>query len=494
MLDAVYLLHVFASCLWYICSRRWKVEVTRLVSMYHETRNWGDDSMSAGRLLLLLGTIGMALGGCRDVPTAPATEMPAEAASAEVGVPAAVTSPEDSVEVVAVTAGHLVDPATGTSRPNQTILIQGGRIVGVGDDVHVPEGARVVDLSTSWVLPGLLDAHTHLCTEMSARWHVEEFLVYSLAESTPFRAIRGVTNARQMLNAGFTTVRDLGNAGQYADIALAQAIETGLIAGPTIVAAGRIIAPLGGQFRWRTRRDVLDDPEYFFADTRDEMRKAVRENVYYGARVIKVVVDAQPYAYSEDDLRFIVEEARNAGRKVAAHCQTREGARRAAAAGVASIEHGWTLEDGDFELLKKNGVVLVSTDFPVPVLDASLLDKEQAKKFHAKLIDRLKRAHAAGVEIAFGSDVMTAVPGETRGTAAISYVTSFVEAGIPAAQVLRSMTVIPARLLGVEKDRGSLEQGKFADLIAVPADPLSDIMALSRAHLVMKEGRVVSPL
>jgi imidazolonepropionase-like amidohydrolase len=395
--------------------------------------------------------------------------------------------------VVAVRAGHLVDPATGTSKSNQIILIRAGRIEAVGGDVVVPEGTRIVDQSTSWVLPGLFDAHTHLCSEMSARWHVEEFLVYSLAESTPLRAIRGVTNARQMLNAGFTTVRDLGNAGQYADIALVRAIETGLVLGPTIIAAGRIIAPFGGQFHWRSRRNALDDPDYFFADTRDEMRKAIRENIYYGARVIKVVADAQPYAYTEDDLRFIVEEARNGGRKVAAHCQTQEGARRAAAAGVASIEHGWVLEETDLDLLKKNGVVLVSTDFPVPVLEASLLDRERAVKFHEKLVGRLKRAYAAGVAIAFGSDVMTAVPGRTRGTAALSYLVSFLEAGIPAPKILRSMISVPAGLLGVQAERGSLERGKFADLVAVPADPLHDITALTRVQLVMKDGKIVPP-
>lgn len=414
-----------------------------------------------------------------------------------VPAPAAVVEPiaadpkVTASEVVAVRAGHLVDPATGTSRAHQTVVVRAGKIESIGGDVVVPDGARIVDLSTSWVLPGLFDAHTHLCSEMSARWHVEEFLVYSLAEPAPLRAIRGVVSARQMLEAGFTTVRDLGNAGQYADIALVRAIESGLVPGPTVIAAGRIIAPFGGQFRWRTRREVLDDPEYVFADTRDEIRKAIRENIYYGARVVKVVVDAQPYAYSEDDLRFIVEEARNGGRKVAAHCQTQEGARRAAAAGVASIEHGWVLEEADLALLKRNGVVLVSTDFPVPVLEASLLDRGRAIKFHEQIVDRLKRAYAADVEVAFGSDVMTAVPGRTRGTAALSYLVSFLEAGIPAPRILRSMITIPAALLGVDKERGSLERGQFADLIAVPADPLHDIKALTRVQLVMKGGKIV---
>jgi imidazolonepropionase-like amidohydrolase len=397
-------------------------------------------------------------------------------------------------EVLVIRAGHLVNPETGSALAGQTLVIRAGRIDAIGADLPVPAGATVVDMSRSWVLPGLFDAHTHLCSEMSARWHVEEFLVYSLAEPTAFRAIRGVTNARQMLDAGFTTVRDLGNAGEYADLALVRAIETGLVLGPTVIAAGRIIAPFGGQFRWKTRRDVLDDPEYYFADSRDEMRRAIRENVYYGAKVIKVVSDAQPYAYSVEDLRFIVEEAKNAGRRVAAHCQTQEGARRAALAGVASIEHGWTLDDSDFQVMKKNGVVLVSTDFPVAVLEQSLLDKQRATRFHEKLVDRLRRAHAAGVEIAFGTDVMTAIPNHTRGTASLSYLVSFLEAGIPAPQILRSMTTIPARLLGVEQERGKLEPGKIADLIAVPADPLRDIQTLAHVELVIKDGQIVKQI
>jgi len=399
---------------------------------------------------------------------------------------------DDQTSTLVIRAGHLVDPESESSQTGQSILIRGGKIEAIGVDVEVPKGATVLDYSKSWVLPGLFDAHTHLCAEMSARWHVEEFLVYSLAEQAPFRAIRGVVNAREMLEAGFTSVRDMGNAGDYADTQLVRAIDTHLIPGPSVIAAGRIIAPFGGQFRWRTRPDVLNDPEYYFADSKDEMRKAVRENVYYGARVIKVAVDSQPYGYSVDDLRFIVEEARNAGVRVAAHCQTQQGARRAAEAGVASIEHGWTLDDSDFELIRRNGVILVTTDFPVHVLEATLLDKTAAVKFHKKLVDRLHRAYAAGVEIAFGSDVMTAVPHQTRGTASLSYLSSFVEAGIPARQILRSLTTIPARLLGVEKQRGRLAVGMAADLIAVGGDPQNDTMTLSAVQLVVKDGRVVS--
>jgi imidazolonepropionase-like amidohydrolase len=402
--------------------------------------------------------------------------------------------PEQTPEppsVLVIKAGHVIDPESGKAERGRTLLIRDGKIAAIDSALAVPEGAEVLDLSASFVLPGLFDAHTHLCATMSARWHVEEFLVYSLAEPAPFRAIRGVVNAREMLEAGFTTVRDLGNAGDYADLALVRAIESGLVPGPNVVAAGRIIAPFGGQFRWRTRRDVLEDPEYYFADSRDELRRAIRENVYYGARVIKVVADGQAYGYSEDDLRFVVEEARNAGRRVAAHCQTQEGVRRAARAGVASIEHAWTLDDTDLALLKQNDVTLVTTDFPAALLEANGMEANAARAFHRKLVERLRRAHAAGVRIAFGSDVMLELPGQTRGTLALSYLDGFVQAGIPAPDILRSLTTVPARLLGVEKERGRLASGMAADLVAVPADPRTDIRALLRSELVVKSGRII---
>ena len=158
---------------------------------------------------------------------------------------------------ILIRAGYLIDPATGEVKRNQLILIDGQRVVEIGGSIEVAEGTREIDLSTWFVLPGLFDAHTHLCSRMSARWHVESFLVHSLAIPTGRRAIIGAVHAREMLEAGFTTVRDLGNAGLYADMDVRRAIRDGLIVGPTVVPAGRIIAPFGGQFRWKVRKEVL---------------------------------------------------------------------------------------------------------------------------------------------------------------------------------------------------------------------------------------------
>ena len=220
------------------------------------------------------------------------------------------------------------------------------------------------------------------------------------------------------------------------------------------------------------------------------MRKAVRENVYWGARVIKIVVDGQKYTYSADDIRFIVEEAARAGVKVAAHVQTQKGARAAIEAGVASIEHGWVLTDEDLALARKNRVVLVSTDFTVTALVAGGMEPEAARRTHQRYVARLKRASEAGVDIVFGSDVMADVKGRTRGQLAIEYIDSFQEAGIGALEILRAMTSRAAVLLGVEKERGALRVGMAADLVATPVNPLRDVNGLKRIDFVMKDGRV----
>jgi len=391
-------------------------------------------------------------------------------------------------QVTVIKAGRLVDPETGTASVNQTILVEGRKIKAVGAGIAVPAGANVLDLSAYTVLPGLFDAHTHLCE----RTPPEDRDLFSndIRETGAYRAILGTVNAREMLEAGFTTVRDVGNAGNYVDVDLRRAVEQGLVPGPTIISAGRIIAPFGGQYHLQPERRELGQPEYLFADTRDEMRKAVRENVHFGAKVIKIVVDDQTYIYSVEDIRFIVEEARSAGLKVAAHCLTEQGARNAAEAGVASIEHGLRMSDETMEVARRNGVVLVGTDFPERTALYLGAGPEFAKIFHALFLDRLKRAYRVGIAMAYGTDAFFAVPGETRGTLALSYLDSYTEAGIPAPYVLRMMTTNAARLLGVEKERGAIRPGLAADIIATPDDPLSDITALRRVAFVMKDGKL----
>ncbi|HEX8189891.1 MAG TPA: amidohydrolase family protein [Pyrinomonadaceae bacterium] len=391
-------------------------------------------------------------------------------------------------QVTVIRAGRLVDPEAGTAAANQTVVVEGRKIKAVGPNPEIPKGASVIDLSAYAVLPGLFDAHTHLC--QSTPPEDRDLFSNDIRTTGAWRAILGTANARAMLEAGFTTVRDVGNAGNYVDTDLRRAVEQGLIPGPTIVNAGRIIAPFGGQYHLNPERRDLGSPEYFFADTRDELRKAVRENAHFGARVIKIVVDDQPYVYSVEDIRFIVEEARGAGLRVAAHCLTERGARNAAEAGVASIEHGLRMSDETLAVAKRNGVVLVGTDFTERMALQLGPGPEFAKTFHAMFLERLKRAYKAGVTMAYGTDAFFAVPGETRGTLALDYLDSYTEAGVPAPYVLRMLTTNAARLLGVEGERGAIRPGLYADIVATPGDPLADITALRRVAFVMREGKV----
>ncbi len=388
-------------------------------------------------------------------------------------------------QTTAIRAGRVVDVEAGTTLTNQVLLVEGGRITAMGPAVPIPSGATVVDLSSHTVLPGLFDAHTHLCMVLQPSRDAGSYYYTTLNDSDSMRAVQGVVNARTMLESGFTTVRDVGNEGNYACSSVRRAIEQRLVPGPTMINAGRIIAPYGGQFHLQPDKRALGEPEYFYADTRDEMMKAIRENIHYGAGVIKIVVDDQRYIYSVDDIRFMIAEAGRAGLKLAAHAWTQNGAHNAAEAGVASIEHGFTMTDEDLELAKRRGVVLVGTEF---------LALDSSAEEHAKWVDRLKRAQRIGVALAYGTDVITAVAGQTRGALAASGVGPWIEAGVPNARLLQAMTINAARLLGVEKERGALRVGMAADIVATPANPLQDPATLKSVAFVMKDGVVVKPL
>jgi imidazolonepropionase-like amidohydrolase len=397
----------------------------------------------------------------------------------------------DTATVIAIRAGRLIDPATGGVARDQVILVRGRKVAAVGPNIAVPDGTPVVDLSRETVLPGLFDAHTHLCMTVRLQRDNANYYYTTLNDPVAARAVDGVINARDMLQAGFTTVRDVGNEGNYACTPVRQAIEQGRIPGPTLLNAGRIIAPYGGQFQLQPdKKEQLGEPEYAFADTRDELLKAVRENAHYGARVIKLVVDDQPYIYSVEDIRFVVEEARRMNLKVATHVWTKAGAHNAAAAGVASLEHLNGVSDEDLVLAKKNGVVAVFTPFPEWVL-RKFRDSLGAGKEYEQELDRLRAGIRVGVTIAFGSDATDALPGYDRGSLAITWVDSYKAAGMSARAILQAMTINAARLLGVEGERGAIRPGLAADIIAVPTDPLEDIAALKRVNFVMKDGRVV---
>ena len=398
-------------------------------------------------------------------------------------------------QVTAIRAGQLVDPATGSTAKDQVILVEAGKITAVGSpsSVAIPPSAAVVDLSKRTVMPGFFDVHTHLCLNLKTQGGqglgelLSRLLAATAIETTGYRAIQGVDNALAMLRSGFTTVRDVGNAGHYADTDLRRAIDDGLVPGPTVVNAGRIITPYGGQFHGipPERKDITI-PEYLYADTPDEMRKAVRENVTFGAKVIKIVIDDQPYLYSADAGRILVKESAAAGMKVAAHCATDAGARIASEGGVASVEHAYRATDPTLQLMKANGTYLVGTDFTKQASHEMGMDE-----YHGWVVDRLKRAYQIGTPVAFGTDVCFVKDGETRGTLSIEFVTSFVEAGVPAKQILQALTVNAAKLMGMEKERGVIAPGFYADIVATPENPLQNIDTVRRVAFVMKGGSVI---
>jgi len=394
-------------------------------------------------------------------------------------------------QVIAVKAGLLIDPEEGKARSGIIILIENNRITAVGEGIGIPEGAKIIDLSGMSVLPGLIDSHVHLCDTFDAKGDVgAELLLYNLTVATADRAMHGVANARSMLESGFTTVRDMGNAGNFADAALRRAIEKNIVPGPKYIISGKIIAPFGGQYFLDPEFPDIGKHDYFYADTHDEMKRAIRQNIHFGADWIKIIVDDYPYIYSAEDIRFMVEEAARAGRRVAAHCVTEQGARNAAEAGLASIEHGFAMSDETLSLAKRNGVVLVATDFTQEIMDIYNFFTAT----HGEVVDRLKRAHRIGIPLVFGSDIIAEVPGHTRGSASLSLLDSWVEAGIPNPDILRALTTNGAKLLGISKERGVLKAGMIADIIATPENPMETIHTLKNVKFVMKEGRICKHL
>ncbi|HSC78147.1 MAG TPA: amidohydrolase family protein [Candidatus Acidoferrales bacterium] len=398
-----------------------------------------------------------------------------------------------AAQTTAIRAGHVIDPATGKAAANQIILVKDGKIAEVGANVAVPAGAAVIDLSKEWVLPGLMDAHTHITMNLPPAGSLPVWESTLARESSGLRALRGAHNGRTMLESGFTVVRDVGNAANYADTDVRVATEKGWVAGVTVVNTGKIIAPLGGQFpgispEW----PGFWQYEYIDADTPDEIRKGIRQNIYYGAKAIKLVADSYAYHYSVEDIRAAADETHRAGMKLAVHVYGGQAARDVILGGADSVEHGFALDDDLLKLMKEKGTVLVGTDFPYEHLKAigGLLN-EDPKTTADKIIDRLRRAHKIGVKMAFGSDVVADLDGKNRGEMTIDYIDVWTAAGVPPAEILKAMTTNAAELLGIAGERGAIKAGQAADIIATPADPLADIQALRKVNFVMKDGAVI---
>jgi imidazolonepropionase-like amidohydrolase len=405
-----------------------------------------------------------------------------------------IATPVFAQNIIAIRAGGVVDPAKGTVAKNQVILVENGKIKAIGADVAVPAGAQTIDLSNEWITPGLMDAHVHLTlTEVTGG--NAPFESFYLKESSAFRGLRGLRNAQDLLRAGFTTVREVGNDANYATEDVKRAIQAGMFDGPTILSAGKIIAPFGGQ---STSIPAEQGPfwryEYIDADTPEEIRKAVRQNIYYGVDVIKLVADNSPFHYSLDEIKAAVDEAHHAGRAVAVHVYGGEAAQNVIDGGVDSVEHGFFLTDQQLQQMKQKGIFLVGTDTPRSQLDIEGTSGgifPPPEELAPKIIDRLRRAYRIGVKMAFGTDTVIEVPNKTRADLMLDYLSVWKTAGVSNQDILKCMTTNPAELLRINQQRGSLAPGQAADIIAMPANPLDDIESLRKVNFVMKDGKVI---
>ena len=396
-------------------------------------------------------------------------------------------APAPAAPITAIKAGRLVDPTTGTIATNQIILVQNGHFTAVGANVAIPAGATVIDLSALTVVPGLVDAHNHLALTYKEVPERNNYYLTTILDDTPLRAIQAVSNGIQMLSSGFTIVRDMGNNGRYADIALRRAIEQGWVPGPTLIPSGLIIGGMGGQFSPNPEmafdRKIVY-PEYLEADTPDEIVKAVRQNALVGARVIKICVDCKPWGYTTDEIRLVISEAAKAGLKVEGHVQSVAGAHRAVDAGIWSIAHDNGMNDTIHRIMAQKHIFRAGTETPI-----SLVGHTTDARYK-NTVALLRNAWENKVPITFSTDADYYVPGKTRGEVAIEFVETWKAAGIPAPDILRAMTVTGYDVSETTATRGLIRVGLFADLIAVQGNPLQDIDALRDVRFVLKNGIV----
>jgi imidazolonepropionase-like amidohydrolase len=388
-------------------------------------------------------------------------------------------------------AARWLDVAAGQIRAQAVVVVQDGRITSVGGEI--PAGARTVDLGDVTLLPGLIDAHTHLTGDLEGDWVTRD-----VRELPADAALRGARNAKRTLEAGFTTVRNVA-AGGFADIALMKAIDAGLVPGPRMIASAHALGITGGHCDatgWAP--GILEGgPEEGIVDGVDAAIRGVRYQIKHGARMIKICATAGVLSFdatvgaqqlSDDEIRAIVEETGRHGLKVAAHAHGTQGILAAVKAGVASIEHGSMLNDEIIALMKKKGTYLVPTAYLLTAMPLDLLPPPIAAK--AKQIIPLaqeshRQAIKAGVKIAFGTDAAVYPHGVNAREFAV-----YVGYGMTPIEAIRTATSGAADLLGVG-DRGTIAPGQLADLVAVPGDPLKDIKVIERVSFVMKGGVVV---
>jgi imidazolonepropionase-like amidohydrolase len=428
--------------------------------------------MSAVAVLALVGSIVIQRGGAQQISAQPTSRR------------------------VVVHAGHVLDVKTGKLLSDQTLVIEDGKIVSIGsaaDAKPAPDAVRI-DLSNATVLPGLIDAHTHLTMD-------PKFGYERLGLSIPRETLIGAKNARLTLQAGFTTVRNVGAAG-YSDVALRDAINAGDVPGPRMLVSGPALSITGGHadnnllpYEYHAKSEAICDSPW-------ACRAQVREDIKYGSDLIKIMAsggvlskgdDPQASQFTLEEMKAIVDDAHRLGRKVAAHAHGAQAILWASQAGVDSIEHGSYIDDAAIAEMKKNGTYLV------PTLYLSDWFMENAERNHvpdfllvkAKAVmpaarKNVAHAFASGVKVAFGTDAAVYPHGLNAHEFAV-----MVKLGLSPLQAIQAATVNAADLLGWSGQVGTLEPGAWADVVAVDGDPLKDVTTLERVKFVMKGGEVI---
>jgi imidazolonepropionase-like amidohydrolase len=401
---------------------------------------------------------------------------------------------------IVLKAAHMFDGQSSTLTSPGLVVVAGNKIIGIGANAQIPTNAQVIDLGNATLLPGFMDAHTHLSSDYAPDWNAEE--LNQLKKSVPELTLDAVANLRVTLLAGFTTVRDLGS-DHFIDVGLRNAVRDGKIEGPRMLVSVHALGATGGHCdQTGYRYNVFGretGPEDGVINSADEARKAVRFNIKYGADVIKTCAtggvlsltdDVDTPQLTQEELNALVDEAHALRRKTAAHAHGATGAKRAIRAGIDSIEHGSFLDDEALNMMKERGTVLV------PTLTATwwIGDRlehgvyyppqiaAKARAAIASVSQMFQKALAKGVTIGFGTDAAV----YPHGRNAQEFVL-MVKNGMKPIDALKAAASTDAKLLGVS-DRGTLEAGKLADVIAVPGDPTADITATQRVSFVMKDG------